>query len=194
MWNWYFLNQRFPDQHMICGLCAQLFSCIQLFAATWTVVCQVPLPMELSKQEYWSGLLFPTSGDLPDPGIESESFVSPALAGGLFTTTPQPIKHRAKLDTLVTCLTAGSQALCDCGMTWNYTKQQQQSGHPDATSLLIPELISQEYYFSNTIYMLPPIHNETGEGRNALVERAKECELPIRSLGFPPQCVYINTW
>ena len=72
---------------MICGLCAQLFSCIQLFAATWTVVCQVPLPMELSKQEYWSGLLFPTSGHLSDPGIKPMSLVSPALAGGFFTTS-----------------------------------------------------------------------------------------------------------
>ena len=73
---------------MICGLCAQLFSCIQLFAATWTVVCQVPLPMELSKQEYWSGLPVPPPGHLPDPGIEPVSVASPALAGKFFTTAP----------------------------------------------------------------------------------------------------------
>ena len=39
--------------------------------------------MELSRQEYWSGLLFPSPGDLPDPGIKP---TSPALAGGFFTT------------------------------------------------------------------------------------------------------------
>ena len=39
--------------------------------------------MEFFKQVYWSGLLFPTPGDLPDPGIESRSPASPALAGGL---------------------------------------------------------------------------------------------------------------
>jgi len=41
--------------------------------------------MGFSRQEFWSGLPFPTPGDLPDPGIES---VSPALAGGFFTTAP----------------------------------------------------------------------------------------------------------
>ena len=41
--------------------------------------------MEFSRQEYWSGEPFPTPEDLPDPGIE---LVSPALAGGFFTTEP----------------------------------------------------------------------------------------------------------
>ena len=44
--------------------------------------------MEFSKQEYWSGLPFPTPGDLLDPRIGPESLESPALAGGFFTTTP----------------------------------------------------------------------------------------------------------
>ena len=44
--------------------------------------------MEFSGQEYWSGLLFPTPGDLPDPGIEPASLAFPALAGGFFTTEP----------------------------------------------------------------------------------------------------------
>ena len=42
--------------------------------------------MEFSRQEYWSGLPFPTPGDLPDLGIESVSLVFPALAGGFCTT------------------------------------------------------------------------------------------------------------
>ena len=49
----------------------------------WTVAHQAPLSMEFSKQEYWSGLPFPFPGDLPNPGIEP---MSPALAGGFFTT------------------------------------------------------------------------------------------------------------
>ena len=48
--------------------------------------CQAPLSMEFSRQEYWSGLPFPSARDLPDPGIELVSLVSPALAGGLFTS------------------------------------------------------------------------------------------------------------
>ena len=49
-----------------------------------TVARQFPLSMEFSRQEYWSGLLVPSPGDFPDPGIQS---VSPSLAGGLFTTS-----------------------------------------------------------------------------------------------------------
>ena len=48
---------------------AQLLSCIQLSATPWTVAHQAPLSMEFSRQEYWSGLPFPTPGDLPDPGL-----------------------------------------------------------------------------------------------------------------------------
>ena len=51
----------------------------------WTIAHQAPLSMEFSRQEYWSGLPFPIPGDLPDPGIEPTSLVSPALAGGFFT-------------------------------------------------------------------------------------------------------------
>ena len=46
--------------------------------APWTVACQTSLSMDFSRQEYWSGLRFPSPGDLPDPGIEP---VSPALIG-----------------------------------------------------------------------------------------------------------------
>ena len=45
-------------------------SCVQLFAAPWTVVCQALLSMGFSKQAYWSGLPCPPPWDLPDPGIE----------------------------------------------------------------------------------------------------------------------------
>ena len=44
-------------------------------------------PMEFSRQEYWSGLPFPSPGDLPDPGIKPASLTSLVLAGGFFTTS-----------------------------------------------------------------------------------------------------------
>ena len=47
------------------------FSCVQLFQILWTVACQAPLSMGFSRQEYWSGLSFPSPGDLPDRGTES---------------------------------------------------------------------------------------------------------------------------
>ena len=46
---------------------------VRLFAALWTVAYQAPLSMGFSRQEYWSGLLFPSPEDLPDPGIEPRS-------------------------------------------------------------------------------------------------------------------------
>ena len=49
---------------------------------------QAPLSIELSRQKGWSGLPFPTPGDLPKPGLEPASLVSPPWAGGFFTTVP----------------------------------------------------------------------------------------------------------
>ena len=51
----------------------------------WTVALQAPLSMDFSRQEYWSGLPYPTPGDLPHRGVEPSSA---ALAGGFFTTGP----------------------------------------------------------------------------------------------------------
>ena len=59
-----------------------LFSCQVIsnsFATPWTVVHQVPLSMGFHRQEYWSRLPFPSPGDLPNPGTEPTSLVSPAL-------------------------------------------------------------------------------------------------------------------
>ena len=63
-----------------------VLSCIRIFAAPWTVAHQVPLSMEFSKQESWSGLPFPTPRDLLNSGIKPATLTSPALAGGFFTT------------------------------------------------------------------------------------------------------------
>ena len=66
-----------------------MLSHVRLFAAPWNVACQTPLPMEFSRQEYWSELPCPPPGDLPNPGIERASPVtpvSPALVGGFLTT------------------------------------------------------------------------------------------------------------
>ena len=60
----------------------------RLFVTPWTVVYKAPLSMEFSRQEYWSGLPFPSPGDLPDPGIEPRS---PALrADALPSEPPEP--------------------------------------------------------------------------------------------------------
>ena len=63
------------------------FNLVWLFATLWAIARQAPLSMRVSRQEYWSGLLFPSLGDLPDSGIEPKSPMSPALAGWPFTTS-----------------------------------------------------------------------------------------------------------
>ena len=62
-----------------------MLSRVQFSVAPSTIAHWVHLSMEYSRQEYWSRLSFPTSGDLPHPGTEP---MSPALAGELFTTVP----------------------------------------------------------------------------------------------------------
>ena len=58
-------------------LCVCVFNHVHLFATPGTVARQAPLSMKFSRQEYWSGWAFPPPGNLPDPGIEPESLVSP---------------------------------------------------------------------------------------------------------------------
>ena len=62
-------------------------------ATPWTITHQVPLSMEFSRQEYWSGLPFPSPEDLPDPGVELTSPASPELARDTFTTVPPGKPH-----------------------------------------------------------------------------------------------------
>ena len=63
-----------------------MLSHVRLFATPWTVAYQAPLSMEFSRQEYLSGLPFPTPGNLPHPGTKPTSLASPVLAGRVFTT------------------------------------------------------------------------------------------------------------
>ena len=58
---------------------------VRLFATPWTVAYQAPPSRGFSRQEYWSGLPFPSSGDLPDPGIEPRS---PTLGADALTSEP----------------------------------------------------------------------------------------------------------
>ena len=75
--------------YVLCICVLSCFSCVQRIVTLSTVACQAPVSMGFSRQEYWSGLPCPTPGDLPDPGIEPVSLMSPTLAGRFFTTQPQ---------------------------------------------------------------------------------------------------------
>ena len=70
------LGQKLMSQALVC---MRVQSCVTLFATLWPVARQAPVSMGFFRQEYWSGLPFPSPGNLPEPGIEP---VSPPLAGG----------------------------------------------------------------------------------------------------------------
>ena len=70
-------------------VCSEAQSC-QTLCSPWTVAGQTPLYLEFSRQKYWSELLFPTLGDIPDPGIEPASLMSLALVNSLPLHTWKP--------------------------------------------------------------------------------------------------------
>ena len=81
----YFLKKAYEYLEKYC----MLSSCshVRFFVTEWTVAHQAPLSIGFSRQEYWSELPCPPSGDLPNPGIEPVFLMSPVLAGGFFATT-----------------------------------------------------------------------------------------------------------
>ena len=80
-----------PDTH------ARSLSRARLLATPWTSARQAPLSTGFSRQEYWSGLPFPSPGDLPHLGIKPTSLESPTLAGRFFTTSAISETHVAPL-------------------------------------------------------------------------------------------------
>ena len=68
-------------------LCSCVLSHAQLFGPPWTAARKAPLFMGLPSQEYWSGLPFPSPGDLPNPGIKPSSPLSSALQTDRFFTS-----------------------------------------------------------------------------------------------------------
>ena len=71
--------------HSACVHVLSCFSCVWIFATSWTVARQAPPSTGFFRQEYWSGLPPPTLENLPDPGIK---LASPALAGRFYNTGP----------------------------------------------------------------------------------------------------------
>ena len=70
----------YKSQNLVRACMLSLFSSVWLCAIPWTVARQAPLYVGFSRQDYWSGLPFPSQGNLPDPGIEPVSLKSPASA------------------------------------------------------------------------------------------------------------------
>ena len=90
------------------------FSRVQLFATLWIVACQAPLSIGFSRQEYWSGLPFPSPEDLPDPGIKPGS---PTLEADALTSEPpgKPLIHDIQYITnVLPWWLRGKESICPC--------------------------------------------------------------------------------
>ena len=68
-------------------MCAESHSHVQLFSTHGLQPARLLCPWGFSRKECWSGLSYPSSGDLPNPGIEPASPLSPTLGGGFFSTS-----------------------------------------------------------------------------------------------------------
>ena len=80
-----------PQKVRVCvhmSTCTRVCSLSHVFATPWTIAQPAPLHIGFFRQEHWSRLPFPTTGDLPDPGIAPASLRSPTPAGGFCTTVP----------------------------------------------------------------------------------------------------------
>ena len=95
---------------------AQSLTRVLLFETPWTVARQAPLSLGFCRQDYWSGLPFLSPGDLPYPGTDPASPVSPALAGGFFTAEPPGKAVSLKL---LTTIFVGSLT---CELSQNFRK------------------------------------------------------------------------
>ena len=104
---------------------------VQLFVTPWAVAYKAPLSMEFSRQEYWSGLPFPSPGDLPNSGIEPGS---PALQAVTLPSEPPgyPLRlllllsHFSRVQLCATPSTAAHQAPPPLG----FSRQEHWSGLP----------------------------------------------------------------
>ena len=97
----------------------KLLSRVQLFVTPWIVAHQAPLSMGFSRPEYWSGLPFPSPGDLPNPGIEPRSPASahthtgdPLLSGPIFSAFPSW--------TRIQCVVLGGSSSWACHSLWYF--------------------------------------------------------------------------
>ena len=71
--NWTNIQIKYLKPNIFLDVKVKSLSNVRLFVTPWTVICQASPFMGFSRQEYWSGLPFPSPGDLPDPGTELRS-------------------------------------------------------------------------------------------------------------------------
>ena len=139
------------------ALCYSL-SRVWLFATLWTVTHQAPLSVEFSRQEYWSGLPFPSAGDLPDPGIEP---MSPALQANLSKPPGtaaanwniSSVQSLIRVRLFETPWTAAHQASLSITNSWNSSKPMSiESVMPSSHLILCPLLLLPSIFPSIRVF------------------------------------------
>ena len=103
------------------------FSCVHLLAIPWTVAHQPPLSMGFSRQEYWSGLPFPSPGGLPEPRDQTRISYTSRIGNGFFTTsaTLSPdltSDHKHDHVIMLAYSTSWSQTLYSLNLVGGYTR------------------------------------------------------------------------
>ena len=137
---------QFRSENRTC----QLLSHVWLFAIPWTVFYQLPLSMGFSRQEYWSGVPFPSPGDLPGPGTEPVSLMPPALASRFFTTSAASEAPPPHTRTWL-CLCFAQISLAFHSMSIDLKQE--------ATSFQFP------YWHKHILFMLPRPTGKSGSGK-----------------------------
>ena len=120
-----------------------LLSRVWFFVILWTVASQAPLSMEFSRQEYWSGLPFPSPGDLPDSGIELRS---PSLQVDALPSEPpgNPIMYNIQSIQIITLWTVKIKS-----HHLNKTKSQVFASFLSSHLVLMPEIMVRNYIPNN---------------------------------------------
>ena len=134
--NWYKIEPSRPGSLKPC--CH--FSRVWLSVVLWTVAHQAPMSMGFSRQGHWSGLPFPSPGHLPNPRIKPVSLMSPALAGGFFTTSATwEVLEQNKIFFLLLIAKKGSGCLCFIALQWwkNIYNNVKESNLMKITALLL---------------------------------------------------------
>ena len=126
---------------------------VQLFVTSWTIACQPPPSIGFSRQEYWSGLPFPSPGDLPDPGIKPRS---PALQADPLPSEP-PVLSLSSVQLFMTPWTVAHQTPLSMG----FPRQEYWSGLPFPSPGDLPEPGIKPVFPACQVDSLPLSHLES---------------------------------
>ena len=127
------------------AVCALSLSSVQLFSTPWTVTHQAPLSLGFSRQEHWSGLPFPSPGDLPKPGMQPRS---PALQADSL-----PLSHLGSIFSIVVCISEKAMAPHSSTLAWKIPWTEEPGRLQSMGSLELDTTERLHFHFSLFTFM-----------------------------------------